>query len=391
MKTYRGVVLSGGGARGPYGAGVLVALDEFEKLEIEKSKATNFSHFYVGSSAGALNAVMAAQGDVDRLVQIHCSKGPREILGVDSTEVSKYKLFLRAKRQPFSYFSNESLRRLLQEHVSWSRLVKADLLITATHYETGELATFFRSDLVTQFVQKDETLPPDSRRLNHYRQIPNADDLVTALLASAAIPFFFPPVRIGSGHYVDGGVGNNTPTRQAAYFLRYLEESGFGTGDFVICVDQDPVSFVVPPNHKMTLSSVLQRTLDVFMHELSGRMIEGWHRINYEVNKASKKQAELEDFINAAPGITPEYKQKLLERVEGLFHLTSASTHRKEVPLLQVRPSTSLEIGTLDFSPSQAGTLVRRGYEDFLAVLENRGRISPGERKHLSDRQGLPF
>ena len=74
------------------------------------------------------------------------------------------------------------------------------------------------------------------------------DVLIKALLASSAIPIFFPPVEItvthsGSpetGWYIDGGVGNHTPTREAAYFSRYVKEKNLGHVGLVVCVKQDP-------------------------------------------------------------------------------------------------------------------------------------------------------
>ncbi|MGC4441949.1 patatin-like phospholipase family protein, partial [Streptococcus suis] len=43
----------------------------------------------------------------------------------------------------------------------------------------------------------------------------SAGPLVDAVLASAAIPGVFPPVRIGGLDLVDGGVANNTPISAA--------------------------------------------------------------------------------------------------------------------------------------------------------------------------------
>jgi predicted acylesterase/phospholipase RssA len=382
QETFRGVVLSGGGARGSYGAGVLIGLREFERLKEPNKEIT---HFYVGSSVGALNATMAAQGQLDRLVEIYKSKTKQDILGSTTSEISGRKIWWKSSDVPFSYFSSHGLRKLIDESVSWESLT-TPLLVTATQYQTGELSTFFRSDFVKKFVDADSKEPVDRRRLKHYREIQNRNDLVQALLASCSIPFFFPPVRIGDSDYVDGGVGNNTPTRQAAYFLRFIAQENLGVCDFIVCVAQDPVSFTLPMNHQMTMSDILLRTIDIFQHELTDRMLEGWERINHEVRKANAREKELTDYVKSAPGISSQCQKELLEKIEGLFHLTTAVTQRRETPLLQVRPSTPLDIErALDFDPHTAPEIIKRGYEDFLGVLEQRGNISPGERRHLSD------
>ena len=381
-KTFRGVVLSGGGARGAYGAGVLVGLREFERL---KETDKDVTHFYVGSSVGALNATLAAQGQLDRLVAVYKTKTKRDIIGSDTSEISGTKIWWKSNDAPFSYFSNAGLRKLINENVDWE-LLKSHLLITATHYETGELATFFRSDLVSGFVEIDSKEVIDRRRLKHYREIKNREGLVEALLGSCSIPFFFPPVLIEDSHYVDGGVGNNTPTRQAAYFLRFLEQEGLGVCDFIVCVAQDPVSFTLPSEHEMTMSNVLLRTIDIFQHELTDRMLEGWERINHEVRRANEREKALTDYVKSAAGISTECREELLKRIEGLFHLTTAVTRRRETPLLQVRPSTPLNVErALDFDPHMAPEIIRRGYEDFLGVLEQKGIVRQSERKHLSD------
>jgi hypothetical protein len=115
-------------------------------------------------------------------------------------------------------------------------------------------------------------------------------------------------------------------------------------------------------------------------------MLEGWERINHEVRRAKEREKALTDYVKSAAGISSECREELLKRIEGLFHLTTAVTRRRETPLLQVRPSTPLNVErVLDFDPQVAPEVIRRGYEDFLGVMEQKGIITQSERKHLSD------
>lgn len=66
MRIYRTVVLSGGGAKGPYGLGVLLALDKFKQER--KKKVTDI---FCGTSSGALNATLAAQGELTKLSALY--------------------------------------------------------------------------------------------------------------------------------------------------------------------------------------------------------------------------------------------------------------------------------------------------------------------------------
>ena len=57
LPTFDCLVLSGGGAKGAYGAGVAKALSAYRRLKEVRGPVC-----YIGASAGALNAVMVADG-----------------------------------------------------------------------------------------------------------------------------------------------------------------------------------------------------------------------------------------------------------------------------------------------------------------------------------------
>lgn len=83
--------------------------------------------------------------------------------------------------------SDKGLRRLLTEHLEFTRLEDAPipLHVVATDVLTGEDALL------------------------------SSGDAASAIVASAAIPAVFPPVKINGRHYMDGGVVNNTPLSHA--------------------------------------------------------------------------------------------------------------------------------------------------------------------------------
>src|SRR5712691_8816377 len=77
LQKYDCLVLSGGGAKGAYGAGVAKALWEYRKLKKVDTKLC-----VVGTSAGALNAAVLATAEADNLVSFWTTATSRQVLGV---------------------------------------------------------------------------------------------------------------------------------------------------------------------------------------------------------------------------------------------------------------------------------------------------------------------
>jgi predicted acylesterase/phospholipase RssA len=78
------------------------------------------------------------------------------------------------------------------------------LIVAVTNYTRGTLEAFYVSPLIQQFVSADAGKPLDQQRIQHFRKLGTQTDLEKSLLASAAIPFFFPPVDINGDWYIDG-------------------------------------------------------------------------------------------------------------------------------------------------------------------------------------------
>lgn len=203
------MVLSGGGARGAFEAGVIEA---FEAAGIVPEVIS-------GTSAGAINATAMATGmPAAELTSLWC--------GLRSRDVYRVRLDVPRLLKPLELLANARanlldppslaiqaleaigwtwildtapLRRLLREQLGGEEIrVQGDKVLTVVAVEavTGELVRF------TNRPPVDTTDP-------RYRTV---DPLtVDHVLASAAIPVLFRPVSIGDGVYWDGGLGANTP------------------------------------------------------------------------------------------------------------------------------------------------------------------------------------
>lgn len=216
----RGLVLSGGGARAAYEAGVLDYV--LRELPRELVAGARF-RVICGTSVGAVHAcylaAMAHRPDYEfgrvtrmwraleldrmlRLSALDLARLPVDLLGLASG----------ASLPPGVLVNPDSLRQLVVRETPWESigenlergLVDA-LSVTATHVATGTTSVFVQ--------RRDGQVPPwtrDRRVVARPAQIRPVH-----ALASAAIPFLFPPVRIGDGFYCDGGLRQNTPLSPA--------------------------------------------------------------------------------------------------------------------------------------------------------------------------------
>ncbi|GAO01870.1 patatin-like phospholipase family protein [Anaeromyxobacter sp. PSR-1] len=218
------LVLSGGGARGAYEAGVVRYLRE--ELAPELGHQPRFD-VLSGTSIGAVNAcVMASTADVPEKQGVALAAAWRSLRLEKVFHWSALNLAalpgyvvrqLRATRMRHlswrlsDFVFPEALAKLVHERIDWPRLHRnvrdghvGALTVSATDLGTGRAVVF---------VESLRELPAWSR-----------DPLVEAracaigpahALASGAIPLLFRPVRIEDSWFVDGSVRQNTPLAPA--------------------------------------------------------------------------------------------------------------------------------------------------------------------------------
>jgi NTE family protein len=214
-----GLVLTGGGARAAYQVGAIRAL-----AEISGSRRLPFT-VLAGMSAGAINAAaLAAHADdlpgaAARLAAVWGALTPDRVYRTEARELvalgARWIGLLTGTRRDdhLNYLLDTTpLRQLLNEVLELDRLprlFRSGLLrgvaVSATDYATGTAVSFFDGD------------PRIGRWVRSLRIGERARLTLDHVMASAAIPVIFPPVRIGDALYGDGCIRMLAPLSPAVH------------------------------------------------------------------------------------------------------------------------------------------------------------------------------
>ncbi|MFZ5562108.1 MAG: patatin-like phospholipase family protein [Pseudomonadota bacterium] len=216
-----GLVLSGGGARAAYQVGVLRAISE-----LMPSACANPFDIICGTSAGAINAAGLAthagclSDGVAMLESVWGGFRCEQVYRTDWPGVIargwRFMMTLafgRLRRDlPISLLDNSPLRELLKRQLDMSRIQQGidaghlrALCMTASGYASGESVSFFQGQGALESWRR-------SRRLGVRSQLS-----VDHLLASAAIPIFFPAVRVNREFFGDGALRQLSPISPALH------------------------------------------------------------------------------------------------------------------------------------------------------------------------------
>ncbi len=228
-----GLVLSGGGARAAYQAGVMEAIADL-RIACGLPRQNNPFQIMCGTSAGAINASALACGaehfddTVRHLAHVWRNFRAEQVYRADSLSVIRsgahwltllslgWTVARWRKARPHALLNNEPLAGLLKELVHLERLPAlirdgqlSALAVTASSYTTGEHITFYQS--------RDARAP----WVRSQRKAVRTDVSHAHLLASSAIPFIFPARSVefdGQTHYLgDGSMRQTAPIAPAIH------------------------------------------------------------------------------------------------------------------------------------------------------------------------------
>jgi predicted acylesterase/phospholipase RssA len=284
----RALVLSGGGARGAYEAGVIKGLfGQGEEFEI-----------ICGTSIGALNGSFVAQDKLAELdstwrgiaarnvIQLVPAAAQLKIIATDLPPIIArgfLQILLHVSKIWSEIHKLGSLTNLLtllggidptpiasilNEHLEFDAL-RRQLIVSATNLSLGT------SDAFYWFPDADTVAKFQAANASTYALTPN--NVRDAVRASAAIPGAFAPVTVAAGsqacQYVDGGVANNTPIGQAM-------DAG---ADDVLIIFMDPDDNTAKPQPIQNLAQIGFDCFGVMQQKILSSDLKTAQRVNQSV------------------------------------------------------------------------------------------------------------
>ncbi len=219
-----GLVLSGGGSRGAYEAGII----QYLRVDLAKRLGRHVPiDIITGTSVGAINAAFLAATMHDPQLQALRIVDAWRQLRIEQMISLKPGDLLRSARlllggaptppQPGSFryggiLNTAGLERFVVRTIPWRGIERSlrsgalhALSVSTTHVGTGHTVVFLSSrDPVPVTWSRDPFVRHRAASIGPRH-----------VLASAAIPILFPAVKIGDEYFTDGGLRQNTPMSPA--------------------------------------------------------------------------------------------------------------------------------------------------------------------------------
>lgn len=215
------LILTGGGARAAYQAGVLKAI-----RDLLPDPQKNPFPILCGTSAGAINATALAVSaedfgaGVSKLTSVwesfhahHVYRSDPLGIGLSGARwLGALGLGWLVRKAPRSLLDNSPLRELLGEIIEFDRIQQAidnnalhSVSLTCSGYETGQSVSFFQGRADVEPWRRSQRVGAHVKLgLDH-------------LMASSAIPFLFPAVRLHREWFGDGSMRQIAPISPAIH------------------------------------------------------------------------------------------------------------------------------------------------------------------------------
>lgn len=327
-------VLSGGGAKGAYQVGVINKLLSYGV----------FPDLVTGSSIGAFNGAFIAEF-INRGMDVEEVTKKLEVVWAETSDLLFFNWtglienILTPLNIP-SVFSNRNIAKIIDKYIQTDRnfcdYKKCQLSITGTNLDQ-------RKSEIFDFNAK----------------IP----VKKAVLASMAYPVGLPAVEIEGNNYIDGGVLDNTPLKEAILwgaekiFVIFLTPITVIQDSFHRYITEQDYLFSSPKNRSYSALRVLDQLIGLATETLM-----------YGDFKKAEKINRLLQVINLYHNELPE---SFLEEIQKIYNLKKDSGKRM-ISITKIAPDYILEPpGTIGFYNREAvKELIERGKKDMETIYE---------------------
>jgi NTE family protein len=365
-----GLILTGGGARAAYQVGVLRAIAEL----LPPGSRSPFP-VICGTSAGAINAAVLAASACDfrlgvrRLMAVWKNFHAPQVYRSDpwgafynsARWIAAVLTGGASARRPVSLLDNSPLAALLSRYLDFGGIQRSidagDLTafsVTCSGYTSGQSVTFYQGRPGLQGWQR-------ARRIGVAMPIG-----LEHLLASSALPFIFPPVRINREYFGDGSMRQIAPVSPALHLgadrllvigvgrqlQRRPERVRSGEYPSLAQIAGHALNSIFLDSLEVDLERLqrINRTIEMIPEEVLARTHYPLRHVDFRVVTPSE---ELESIATVHAGELPRAIRLLLSSVGG--------TQRGGSVLLTY----------LLFEKSYCRALIRLGYEDAMARRED--------------------
>lgn len=328
--------LSGGGSKGAYTVGVLKYLREVLAIE-------DYRILY-GTSTGALIAAKLAAamvtGNTKHLTELEdiyrsvktgdILKMRKKVAHAVGGEIGGF--LNSALDNKSSIYDSKPLQKLLGKYIPdsiWGEIA------SNSEIEVGFATVNMKGGKAVLFTNRTH---PDPKVLK------------AAMLASASMPIYMPPVTIGDQQYIDGGVVDYNPIEHV--FTSPL--TGVVNSVISISTAQELIEQRAEPKDIVDITA-----------RIVGMLIDGVHLEDLSkafLFKAVQKLKELlpPDEWQSLVDEMPHYLQERVARI----------TMVGDLPISRFSPQLPIEMDSLEFSQPAMSDLVDRGFKETAAVAE---------------------
>lgn len=371
------LVMTGGGARGAYQVGLLRCLARrFPDTDVP---------IITGISAGAVNAVHLAAHHgtlsqaVDELTALWAELTPSKVFRTDIPHLAWSMARWSARLLTGGWLPAPEVRGLLDTAPLWTYLTEAmaaiegeitgidynlhrgtlkAVAISATSYSTGQNVTFVQGRDIPMWERPNRKSVQTRLRVDH-------------VLASSALPFLFPAVRISDQYYGDGGIRLLAPLTPALHLgaRRILAVStrydrSRAEADRVEVVGYPPPARIMG----VLANAIFLETLD---HD--ARLLERTNRLIEKLPESDREGLRTVDMVIVRPSrdlsrMAREFEPRL---PLGIRHLARGAG--------ATRTGSSDAMAMMMFQPDYIRALIELGEKDAEDRLEDlEALLAPG-------------